>query len=327
MDWGEGSRQGGGGSPPPPDESWWAEVLKEQGSPGGMPREERSHRRAAEPGSEADWAWAAELYANDEVIELPVIGFNRGGLLVEARSLRGFVPVSHLLDFEATATEQDRQPLLAAYLGAKLCLKVIEHDSGRGRLVLSQRAAQSGPGQRQKLLTSLRPGEVVSGSVTNITRFGVFVDLGGLEGLIHVSELSWGRVRHPQDVVDCGQQIRVKVLSVEREHCRVALSLKELLPDPWERVAELHAVGDVVEGVITNVVRFGAFVGLTEGLEGLIHISELGEGSLLHPRNAMQEGDRVRARIIHLDPAARRLGLSLRQVEAEPDSGSLSIPA
>jgi len=127
--------------------------------------------------------------------------------------------------------------------------------------------------------------------------------------------------------VDCGQQIRVKVLSVEREHCRVALSLKELLPDPWERVAELHAVGDVVEGVITNVVRFGAFVGLTEGLEGLIHISELGEGSLLHPRNAVQEGDRVRARIIHLDPAARRLGLSLRQVEAESDSGSLPIPA
>jgi len=132
MDWGEGSRQGGGGSPPPPDESWWAEVLKEAGSPGGMPREERSHRRPAEPGTEEDWAWAAELYANDEVIELPVIGFNRGGLLVEARNLRGFVPVSHLLDFEATAAEQDRQPLLAAYVGARLCLKVIEHDRGRG---------------------------------------------------------------------------------------------------------------------------------------------------------------------------------------------------
>jgi small subunit ribosomal protein S1 len=259
------------------------------------------------------------------VVELPVIGFNRGGLLVEARSLRGFVPVSHLLDFEGGVPEQDRQGRLAAYVGSRLCLKVIEHDTGRGRLVLSQRAAQSGPGQRLSLLTSLLPGDVVSGIVTNITRFGVFVDLGGVEGLIHVSELSWGRVRHPQDVVACGQQLRVKVLSVERQHCRVALSLKELLPDPWQKIAEQHAVGDLVEGVITNVVRFGAFVGLPEGLEGLIHISELGEGSLLHPRNAVREGERVRARIIHLDPASRRLGLSLRQVQPGSE-GSSAVP-
>jgi small subunit ribosomal protein S1 len=256
-----------------------------------------------------------------------VIGYNRGGLLVEARSLRGFVPVSHLLDLETQPPEKERQARLATYVGTRLCLKVIEHDCARGRLVLSQRAAQSGPGQRQKLLTRLQPGEVVSGVVTHITRFGVFVDLGGVEGLIHVSELSWGHVRHPQDVVSCGDQLRVRVLSVEREHCRVALSLKELLPDPWQQVARLHRVGDIVEGVVTNVVRFGAFVGLPEGLEGLVHISELGEGSLLHPRNAVQEGDRVRARIIHLDPAARRLGLSLRQVETGPDpAGPVSPP-
>jgi small subunit ribosomal protein S1 len=146
-----------------------------------------------------------------------VLGFNRGGLLVEARTLRGFVPVSHLVEFETTATEQDRQPLMAAYVGSRMCLKVIELDSGRGRLVLSQRAAQSGPGQRQRILSSLRPGEVVSGVVTNITRFGVFVDLGGLEGLIHVSELSWGRVRHPQDVVARPANL-VMVLLVERQH-------------------------------------------------------------------------------------------------------------
>lgn len=322
MDWGEGSKQGGGGDcPPPPDESWWAEVLKEEGPPDGAPAEERGRRWVGDPGSEVDWAWAAELYSHDEVLELPVIGFNRGGLLVEARSLRGFVPVSHLLGFEAQAPEPERQGHLSTYVGTRLCLKVIEHDRGRGRLVLSQRAAQSGPGQRQKLLTSLQPGDVVSGLVTNITRFGVFVDLGGVEGLIHVSELSWGRVRHPQDVVRCGEQLRVKVLSIEREHCRVALSLKELLPDPWETVGQLHQVGDVVEGIVTHIVRFGAFVGLQEGLEGLVHISELGEGSLLHPRNAVQEGDQVRARIIHLDPASRRLGLSLRQVEPRSEPG------
>lgn len=325
MDRGDRFGSGGSGNPPPPDEAWWAEVLKEGGKGEGSPAEGQAYRRAAETGTDEDWAWAAELYARDEVISLPVIGFNRGGLLVEARSLRGFVPVSHLVDIESGADEEERQQLLATYVGDTLCLKVIEHNSARGRLVLSQRAAQSGPGERQKLLGRLQPGEVVSGTVTNITRFGVFIDLGGLEGLIHVSELSWGRVRHPEDVVSCGEQVRVKVLSIEREHCRVALSLKELLPDPWQSVAEQHHVGELVEGVITNVVRFGAFVELHEGLEGLIHISELGEGSLLHPRNAVQEGERVRARIIHLDPASRRLGLSLRLGASEGEASDSAI--
>lgn len=327
MDWGERFGSGEGNPPAPPDESWWAEVLKENGKAEDPSTEERAYRRTGEAGSDEDWAWAEELFAGDEVVNLPVIGFNRGGLLVEARSLRGFVPVSHLVELEGNLPEEERQQLLAGYLGDTLCLKVIEQNRARGRLVLSQRAALSGPGERQKLLERLRAGDEVSGVVTNITRFGVFVDLGGLEGLIHVSELSWGRVRHPEDVVACGQQLRVKVLSIEREHCRVALSLKEMLPDPWQTVADRHRVGELVEGVVTNVVRFGAFVELHAGLEGLIHISELGEGSLLHPRNAIQEGERVRARIIHLDPASRRLGLSLRLAGAtDQECGESDLP-
>jgi small subunit ribosomal protein S1 len=261
-----------------------------------------------------DWAWARELYEADDTVTLPVVGFNRGGLLVEARSLRGFVPISHLLGVQPVAEGAERVGLLSSHVGRSLSLKVIEFDPERGRLVFSERAAQAGPGRRAELLNSLKPGDRVRGSVTNITRFGVFVDLGGLEGLIHVSELSWGRVRHPSDAVSCGQTIEVKVLSVDRDQARVALSLKELLPDPWMTVESRYALDQIVEGVITNVVRFGAFVGIEEGLEGLIHVSELGDGSFLHPRSVLKEGEHVRARVIHIDAGERRLGLSLRQV-------------
>jgi small subunit ribosomal protein S1 len=197
-------------------------------------------------------------------------------------------------------------------VGTTLCLKVIEFDPERGRLVFSQRAAQAGPGCRAELLGRLRPGDRVTGMVTNITRFGVFVELGGVEGLIHVSELSWGRVRHPSDAVCCGQPVEVKVLSVDRDQGRVALSLKDLMPDPWQTVEDRYSVGEIVEGVVTNIVRFGAFVGLEEGLEGLVHISEFGDGSGRQGQIGLQEGDLVRARVVHIDGAERRLGLSLR---------------
>jgi ribosomal protein S1 len=158
--------------------------------------------------------------------------------------------------------------------------------------------------------------------VTNITRFGVFVDLGGVEGLIHVSELSWGRVRHPADVVSCADELEVQVLSVDRDQGRVALSLKELLPDPWETVEDRFNIDEIVEGTVTNVVKFGAFVGIEEGLEGLIHVSELGDGNILHPRNIVNEGEQVRVRIINIDAQERRLGLSLRQVSQQEEEGT-----
>lgn len=313
----EGLQDDRGEAPPPMDESWWSAVLRDEGR---FARQEREHTKEMGVvksncvGDPEDWVWARELFEQDDTVELPVIGFNRGGLLVEARSLRGFIPVSHLVEMQQSNEEQDYTDHLSLLVGRDLTLKVIEFDPDRGRLVFSERAALAGPGKRAELLANLKAGDYAGGVVTNITRFGVFIDLGGVEGLIHVSELSWGRVRHPSDVVHCGQELQVQVLSVDREQGRVALSLKELLPDPWETVEERFEVDQVVEGVVTNVVKFGAFVGIEEGLEGLIHVSELGAGNLLHPRNVVEEGEKVRVRIIHIDASDRRMGLSLRQV-------------
>ncbi|MEJ2013322.1 MAG: S1 RNA-binding domain-containing protein, partial [Anaerolineales bacterium] len=194
----------GGDNPPSNNESWWKAVMEEaeQQQINSVPHNEPNHEpRAFQQGDPQDWAWARELYESDDVITLPVVGYNRGGVLVEARSLRGFVPVSHLLTVEPTAQENERDAQMETLVDQELSLKVIEFDPDRGRLVFSERAAQAGPGRRMELLANLQPGDRVSGNVTNITRFGVFIDLGGVEGLIHVSELSWGRVRHPSDVV------------------------------------------------------------------------------------------------------------------------------
>lgn len=312
----DGSVRGWGEVPPAMEESWWAAVLKED-----EPEQQHHRRSGGYPGQDngsqgtpEDWAWARQLYESDDTVELPVIGFNRGGLLVQARNLRGFVPISHLVGLDPVGEDVDRNERLTTLVGANMLLKVIEYDPERGRIVFSQRAALAGPGQRAALLSRLQPGDTVKGVVTNVTRFGAFVDLGGVEGLIHVSELSWSRVRHPADVMHCGQEAEVYVLSVDREQGRVALSLKKLQPDPWESVHDRFALNQVVEGVITNVVKFGAFVCVDEGLEGLVHLSELGDGSFLHPRSVVREGERVRARIIHIDGPSRRLGLSLREV-------------
>lgn len=304
-------------STPSSNEAWWDAVLQDEGryAPPSKKRAERSHvDRGNAQSAPEDWVWARDMYDADECIELSVIGFNRGGVLVEARSLRGFVPVSHLVALLEVQSEADRASCMTSLVGTHLQLKVIEFDPERGRLVLSERAALAGPGRRLELLSDLQIGQVVRGVVTNITRFGVFVDLGGVEGLVHVSELSWGRVRHPADVVTVGQDLEVQVLSVDQEQGRVGLSLRELLPDPWVTVEERFSVGDIIEGAVTNVVKFGAFVGVEEGLEGLIHVSELGDGHFLHPRSVIQEGENVRARIVHIDAASRRLGLSLREV-------------
>ena len=163
------------------------------------------------------------------------------------------------------------------------------------------------------ILNSLHPGDVRQGVVTNLTSFGAFVDLGGVEGLIHISELSWDRVRDPGDVLRPGQSVDVSVLGVNPDEGRVALSLKRLRPNPWREVDSRYQVGQLLDGTVTNVVSFGAFVRIEEGVEGLVHISELAEGSFFHPRNVVREGDVVRVRVLNVDPAKQRLGLSLRQ--------------
>lgn len=321
----EGLKLEGEEVPPPMDDSWWAAVLQDEGRFQASERvriNDNREDRSESSGTPEDWAWAQKLYAEDDTIELPVVGYNRGGLLVEARSLRGFIPISHLMAAEQFDENVSQDDQLSAIVGQNLCLKVIEYSPERGRLVFSERAALAGPGTRVELLASLQTGDRISGVVTNITRFGVFVDLGGVEGLIHVSELSWGRVRHPADVVSCGDELEVQVLSVDCDQGRVGLSLKELLPDPWEAVEDRFTIDEIVEGTVTNVVKFGAFVGIEEGLEGLIHVSELSDGNILHPRNIVNEGEQVRVRIINIDAQERRLGLSLRQASQQEEEGT-----
>ena len=261
---------------------------------------------------DSDWLEVARKMDRDETLQLKVVGYNRGGLLVEWQSLRGFVPASQLVDFPVTEESEQRRAALVERVGDQLNLRVIELDPEKNRLILSERAAQVEAGTREEILQSLAPGDTITGTVTNLCDFGAFVDLGGVEGLIHISELSWGRVGHPEDMLERDQTVNVHVLDVDPENARVALSLKRLHPDPWATVDQRYEVGEVVEGRITNVVDFGAFACIEEGLEGLIHFSELAEGHFLHPRNVVSEGEIVHARILSIDGDSRRLGLSLR---------------
>ena len=305
------------GGPPPLDESWWASLLTEEESCYPLDSSDGPYN---EPKKEArsidvDWENARDLYSRDQTVNLLVTGYNRGGLLVEGDGLQGFVPLSHLLDLPMeSCQEEEREEQLSEYAGKRLLLKIIECDAERGRVVFSERAAQSAPGRRTELLQTLRTGQRLCGSVTNITDFGVFVDLGGLEGLIHVSELSWGRVRHPADMLQLNQQVEVYVISVDQERARVALSIKRLFPNPWETVEMNYFPGQLTDAVITSILPFGAFARLEEGLDGLIHVSEMsGHGNkTVKPEDCLEEGQRVKVRILQVDAARQRLGLSLQ---------------
>jgi len=304
------------GGPQPLDESWWAAVLAEDeqtGKPAG--EEGSSEAGSGHQQAKVDWEQARNIYDSDETVTLEVIDFNRGGLLVRGDDIQGFVPISHLVNIECDMGDQldnDREQILSDYLASELKLKVIECDPARGRVVLSERAALFGPGRRMQLLENLLPAESVNGSVTNITDFGVFVDLGGLEGLIHVSELSWGRVRHPAEVVRVGEEVLVYVISIDQDRQRVALSLKRLYPNPWESAELRYHSGQEVEAVITSVMPFGAFARLEEGLDGLIHVSEMSiDADMAKPADIVTEGQQVHVRVLHVDAQKQRLGLSL----------------
>jgi small subunit ribosomal protein S1 len=210
----------------------------------------------------------------------------------------------------------ERASELAGRIGEPVTVRLIEVDPQQGQLVFSERAATQPSSPSTDILRSLKPGDTCRGTVTNLTTFGAFVDLGGIEGLIHVSELSWERVRHPSDVLEPGQEVEVHVLGVNPGEERIALSLKRLRPDPWMEAGSRYQVGQLIEGTVTNVVNFGAFVRIEDGLEGLIHISELAEGNFLHPRNVVREGDVVQVRVLNIDPAKHRMGLSLRQAHS-----------
>jgi small subunit ribosomal protein S1 len=267
------------------------------------------------PEDETDWTRAAALLESGESVVITVTGHNRGGLLADFGTIQGFIPASHLLTTPPSQTPMQRMSYLAARAGESLTVRVVEIDRERSRLILSERLARQ-DGQVDALLASLSPGQICQGRVTNLCPFGAFVDLGGYEGLIHISELSWGRVGSPDEVVRPGDDVQLLVLEVSPSDRKISLSLKRLSPDPWQGVEERYTVGQVVDAVITNVVNFGAFARLEEGLEGLVHVSELAQGSFMHPRNVVHEGDRVRARVLLVDGAKRRIALTLRSAEA-----------
>ena len=317
------------GAPPPMDDSWWEAIMAEDeaeviphsqknSDPGGYYLKSFGQHQCAENAT-MDWEKAQMLYHLDQTIELCVTGYNRGGLLVEDDTIQGFVPISHLVEMPEDISEGEQESWLTHYVGRTLALKVIECDQSRGRVVFSERAALAEPGSRNVLLNNLTHGQCIPGTVTNITDFGVFVDLGGVEGLIHVSEISWGRVRHPRDVVKLGCNVKVYVIQVDRERARVALSLKRLYPNPWETAEERYHPGQLISATITSVVPFGAFARLEEGLDGLIHISEICPGeNLSPPADFLQEGLQVKVRVLHVDGPRQRLGLSL-SLEDNPE--------
>jgi small subunit ribosomal protein S1 len=292
------------------DDGWWASVLADEES--RIVQTINRPQRDDAPKPSSDWEMATSLFRQDAIVEMKVTGFNRGGLLVEGDGLSGFVPCSHLVDLLFQPNEDNREDCLSVYLNRILRLKVIECVPEESRMVFSERAARAEAGKRPALFNTIRTGQQITGEVTNVTEFGVFVDLGGVEGLIHISELSWGRVTHPNEVCQIGQQVNVEVMEVAPERCRIALSLKRLLPNPWESSQERYPVNSIVPAIVTVLVPFGAFARLEEGLEGLIHASEIP----LPPNKTIKEfltpGLSVQVRVLQVEPARQRLGLSMK---------------
>lgn len=310
---------------PETDEGWWQSVLAEEEqyhTPRSVasvkpsqviePQPEKPIEAEAAATPQVDWDAARRLYAEDCILDVRVNGHNHGGLLVEAENIAGFVPFSHLVELAGSDHDADRDRCLDAYMGRDLKVKVIECVPEDGRVVLSERAALTPSGKRTELFHALHVGSRVAGKVTNITDFGVFVDLGGVEGLIHLSELSWGRVLHPRMIVKVGEEIQVQVLDMSVERNRVALSLKRMSPNPWERAHAEFPTGSVLPAIVTSVLSYGAFARLELGVEGLIHATEMSLAEGRSPRDILKEGQIVQVRVLHVDPSHQRLGLSLR---------------
>ena len=320
------TKQSNNAVPPEINESWWTALLAEEDKYNQVGSKEQavtdelighgkeSYKRGGKT-SEIDWQMVREIYEKDQVVTLEITGFNRGGLLVGGSGLLGFVPISPLLEINCLTDNNEKETILSSYVGRTVAFKVIECDQERGRVVFSERAALAEAGKRNLLFDEMYPGKRVCGIVTNITEFGVFVDLGGVEGLIHVSEISWGRVSHPAEVVKVGETVQAYVIQVDQDRSRIALSMKRLIPNPWENAEERYHPGQVVSAVITSIVPFGAFARLEEGLDGLIHSSEIaGEGSENEITDELYEGQIVQVRILNVNASRQRLGLSLNLV-------------
>lgn len=270
---------------------------------------------------EGDWQVANKLFEAEEIFEETVVGFNRGGLIVNIGRVRGFVPASQIVSIKVSreGADAEREESFEQMVGQKLHLKIIELDRRRNRLILSERAAvrEWRHERKDQLLDELQEGEVRKGIVSSLCDFGAFVDLGGADGLVHLSELSWRRVGHPKQVLTIGQQVEVFILGIDRDRRRIALSMKRLQKEPWSAIEEQYQVGQLVTGTITKLTNFGAFARLDDYIEGLIHISELSEDHITHPKEVVQEGQELTLRIIRIDASRQRIGLSLRRVNED----------
>jgi small subunit ribosomal protein S1 len=272
---------------------------------------------------EHDWIEAESLLKSQEIFEGSIAGYNKGGLIVKMGRLRGFIPASQVsLSRRRRSEGETPDKRWSKMVGEPIVAKVVEVDRRRNRLILSERAAarEAREALKERLISELQPGEVRSGHVISLADFGAFVDIGGADGLVHLSEISWARLSHPSEMLKVGQKVQVKVLGVDPDRKRISLSMRELEEDPWSRVAQRFGEGQLVEGKITKLTKFGAFASLVGvpdyEFEGLIHISELSDRRIEHPREVVKEGDVLRLRVIKVEPERRRIGLSLKRVDS-----------
>lgn len=275
-----------------------------------------SYVRALE---EKDWLFAESLLASGDTYDGKIVGFNKGGLIIPVGQLRGFVPASQVsllrrIDSSGNTPEQRWGDMV----DEDITVSVIEVDRERRRLILSERAAlqETRESLKERLLDELSEGDVRTGRVTSLADFGAFVNIDGADGLVHLSEISWERIEHPREVLSVGQEVKVKVIGVDRERKRIGLSIRQLQEDPWVKKVETLKEGQLVEGTITHLTKFGAFARLDEDLEGLIHISEISDQRVAHPKEVLHEGDVVSLRVIKIEPERHRIGLSLRKVDS-----------
>ena len=275
-----------------------------------------SFKRAQE---QMAWESVEELMDSDDIIESKILGYNKGGLIVGVHGLRGFVPASQISVLRRSQAIGDTpEQRWAKMIGEPISVRIIEVDRSRRRLICSERAASSESRQsiKERVIEELEEGEVYTGRVTSLADFGAFVNINGADGLVHLSELSWDRVQHPNEVLEVGQEVKVKVINIDREKKRIGLSLRALSDDPWRTRVEKFSVGQLVEGIITRLTKFGAFARLDGDIEGLIHISEISENRIEHPKEELREGEVVALRVIRIDPEQHRIGLSLRKVDS-----------
>ncbi len=265
------------------------------------------------------WMEVEKMLEDSASYNAKIEGFNKGGLIVPVHGLRGFIPASQVAysrRMQLTGETPDQR--YAKMIGEPITVRVIEVDRKRRRLILSERAASSETRQsiKERVIENLQEGNTYTGRVTSLADFGAFVNVNGADGLVHLSEISWDRVQHPSEVLEVGQEVQVKVISVDRDKKRIGLSIRALANDPWQRKVEKFKVGQLVEGAITRLTKFGAFARIEGDLEGLIHISEISEKRIEHPKEVLHEGDVVTLRVIRIDADQRRIGLSLRKVDS-----------